>query len=890
MSGPAPLSARFTVSEKVSEIMKPTLTLNSILLLTSCLVWPSLAHAQDTTPDDPPSAEAPVDESEEIVVLGRFIPEPMRQTSEVATFLSADDLERTGDSNAAEALTRLSGLSVVSDRFVFVRGLGDRYSSALLNGSPLPSPEPLRRTVPLDLFPSNILDGAIVQKTFSPNYPGEFGGGVIDLRTVRLPNSPFFTVQLGTGINSETTFRQGLYYYGSDTDWTGFDDGTRDIPRPLQDALGRRSTLGAAGFTDRQLEAIGESLVNSPLSVIQVGDISPDFDAEVSAGTSIDYGRYNIGLVGVAGYDSGWSTQRATRQIGTDTIPLGRDQQSLTTAWEVTSNFLGSASIGWDDHEIALIGLYVRSTRKEAQITSGFDFNAPSNANGESLAASEATAWYERQLASLQLSGEHAFGDLEIDWRVAAARSTRDAPYERSVDFLIDATGTQFYGRSNSNSVRFSELQDDVASGGVDLRYTFPLSEQRDVELLAGIAYGNTVRTFDRSTFLFGGGSNLPADVARARVDFLFGPDNIDPNRFVLLELTGPDDAYKGRLRVSSAYLGADVEVLPLVRVAVGGRFEDSTQTVRTSNRFGAPTTGSVLIDEQYFLPAVTLTWNFYEDMQLRFGYSQTIARPQFRELAVSPYIDPDSDRTYRGNPFLLDSELTNYDIRYEYYLGRNQFMTAGLFYKDILNPIEEVQSETSTLNFLTTFINAPQAILYGAELEYRTRFEIPSDNAFIADKTWLFSVNYTYTSAEIEAGAGDFVFDPLRIGERSPASNFALDGQPLQGTPENIVNLQFGYEGPNSQATLLVGWVSERVLQRGLGGLSDVVDDSGVNVDLTYRQDFELGGTGFTLGLSGRNLLDERYVESLETGAGTLDFNSYDRGRSFSVSVTARF
>jgi outer membrane receptor protein involved in Fe transport len=193
-------------------------------------------------------------------------------------------------------------------------------------------------------------------------------------------------------------------------------------------------------------------------------------------------------------------------------------------------------------------------------------------------------------------------------------------------------------------------------------------------------------------------------------------------------------------------------------------------------------------------------------------------------------------------------------------------------------------------LNFLTTFINAPAATLYGAELEYRSRFEMPFDHAFLTGKEWLFSVNYTYTFAELEAGAGDFVFDPLRIGERSPASNFALDGQTLQGTPEHIVNMQFGYEGEQSQATVLVGWVSERVLQRGLGGLSDVVDESGVNVDLTYRRNFLLGGTSFSVGFNARNLLDERYVESLETSAGTLDFNSYDRGRSLSVSLSAEF
>ena len=105
-----------------------------------------------------------------------FSEDTFQSRSRIANFLSMEDLDRTGDSNAAQALMRLTGLSVASGRYVYVRGLGDRYSAALLNGASLPSPDPLRRQVPLDLFPSNILAGATVQKTFSPNYPGEFGG------------------------------------------------------------------------------------------------------------------------------------------------------------------------------------------------------------------------------------------------------------------------------------------------------------------------------------------------------------------------------------------------------------------------------------------------------------------------------------------------------------------------------------------------------------------------------------------------------------------------------------------------------------------------------------------------------------------------------------------
>ncbi len=882
---------------------KPRFPFQKFLLLTSVLIAPSLATAQEVQPAPEPVAEAdapvntsqaaeepaaddPGDGSEnEIVVRGRFIPEPMRQTSEVAAFLSSEDLARQGDSNAASALTRLTGLSVTGGRFIVVRGLNERYSSALLNGSPLPSPEPLRRTVPLDLFPSNILDGASVQKTFSPNYPGEFGGGIIDLKTVRQPNEPFFNIKFGTGGNTETTLERGLVYYGEQSDWTGISDGLRDVPPALAAAIGRGQRIQDSNFTAQELETIGESLVNSPLTVVQSDKIDPDYEFEGTAGTSFDAGAFNIGLVGVVGYDSGWRTQNAKRQtVFADA--MSTDFTSLTTAWEVTTNALGSASIGWDENEITLTGLIIRNSTKEAQVSEGLDVNV--DPDGLTTPYTEGTAWYERQLATIQLNGEHEIGPLDVSWRGSFAQSTREAPYERQVTYDI-VSGVARYSRLNQNSTRFSELKDEVVSGGVDGGYTIDIDDRREIKLTGGYAYSNTVRDYELMSFTFGGPA-VPAgdDVLTARVDYLFGPDNIDPLRFELIELTGADDRYKGQLLLNAAYVAADAEISSFLRGAVGVRYEDASMSVRTSNRFGEPSTAPVALNNAYWLPAATLTWNFAEDLQLRVGYSQTITRPQFRELAFSLYIDPESDREYRGNPALVDSELQNFDARLEYYFGRNQFVTAGGFYKNIDKPIEEVVVPVFA-GQSTRFINAPQAVIFGGEIEYRTTFDMPFEVPFLKDASWLFSANYTYTSSEVQADAGDTVINPSD-GLAVPASAFSLDGSQLQGTSENIANLQFGYDTGQSQLTLLVGWVSERIARRGLGALPDTIEDPGFNVDLVYRRDIKIGGSDFTFGLSGRNLLDEDHEEYQNSALGRTEANTYALGRSVSVSLGAKF
>jgi outer membrane receptor protein involved in Fe transport len=881
-----------------------------VLLLTTMLFTPALAAAQEAqTP--PPAAETATDDDAmfsdegELVVRGRFIPEPMRETSEVATFLSAEDLARTGDDTAAAALTRLTGLSVVSNRFVYVRGLGDRYSSALLNGSPLPSPEPLRRQVPLDLFPSNILDGATVQKTFSPNYPGEFGGGIIDLRTLRMPAENFFTIKLGTGLNTESTDQRGLVYFGEESDWSTISYGRRDIPDAMQAAINRnvriqRAIGGDPGFTPAELEAIGQSLVNSPFTVLQTSVLDPDFEGEVTAGATYDIGGLNLGLVGAAGYDSTWRTREADRVTVIGNV-ANKDFEATTTTWDVVANALGSASVAWGEQEIALTGLLVRSSTKYAQNTQGSDLNF----SGGNVYR-EGTAWYERQLASLQLAGDHRFDALEVDWRAAFAQSTRDAPYERSITYVIPTgagAGAPSYAPANGgNETRFSYLIDEVASAGVDATYTLPLSEQRDIVFSAGLASSNTIRSYEFYSFSFLTAPTTPAEVLRLRPDFLFSPDNIDPTRFEIIENLNPNANYKGRLTLNAAYAAADVEIMPLVRAAVGVRYEDATQAVNTYVRYALPPAFTqappALLENTYWLPAATLTWNFAEDLQLRLGYSQTIARPQFRELAFTPFIDPDTDRTYQGNPYLTDAEFTNYDARVEYYFGRNQFVTAGAFYKQIDNPIEEVVISPNGTDILTRFLNAPEATLYGAELEYRTNFELPFELPILNDATWLFAVNYTYTFSEVSA-EGNVVnvsVDPAPAGQPTPlapATRFIEDGSPLQGTPEHIANMQFGFETDHQELTMLVGYVSERISRRGspgTGNVPTVYEEPGVNLDLVYRYRFDVGGNQFTLGLSGRNLLDERYIEYQESNLGRTNFNTYDRGQSFSVSLTANY
>lgn len=879
-----------------------SLSLRALLIASTAILAPALASAQsDSTSENSTEATAPEAEDlklQEVVVLGRYIPEVLRSTSEVAAFLAPEDLARQGDSDAAAALARVTGLSIAEGRFVYVRGLGERYSAARLNGSPLPSPEPLQRVVPLDLFPTNILENVLVQKTYSVEYPGEFGGGIIDLRTLNIPSENFLELSVTGSYNTETTGKDGITHYGSDSDVLGFDDGTRKIPGPVRRAMATGQRIQNGNFTDAELQAMGQAFTNAPINLIQSNDSIPaNGSYEATGGVSFDLGGAELGFVGVLGYSNEWRTRNGRQEIG----EINGGILGATSTYDYVTS---EQNIGWDglfgagldfgDDKINWTNLYIRRTTKQSSIREGYDDLASRDVRDDR------TGWYARELYSTQLNGAHFRGPWTLDWRTALSQTKRDAPYERATRFVFsDITNSYIYdpsGSGSSNNTTFSYLDDKVVSGGADVKYTQALSSARDIEYSAGLeAYQNERSAQSRIfTFIVG---NPPLDflVSQQRPDFLFANYNINPDLFVLRETTGSSGAaaYEADLQVFGAYAKVDAEIFPLIRAAVGLRFEDATQSVTPLSLIASEAAPEAPpeLENQYLLPAATLTWNFAEDQQLRLGASQSIGRPQFRELAPQQYFDPESGRTFIGNPYLVDTEILNLDARYELYFDRGQALTAGVFYKKLDRPVEAVVVQQSASVF-QTYLNAPEAILYGAEVDFKRIFESPFKDGFFSTKDFLFQANYTYTTSEVNAGAGDVVFPLQAAGQPRPATDFIIDGTRLQGQSEHIANLQIGWEdeAARSQLTLLANYASERVTARAPAGQPDFLQDPGVNLDLVFKKGFDLRGKEFTLDIKAKNLLEEDFDEYQSGNGGFVQVNQYEVGTTLSVGLSAEF
>ncbi|MCJ2179204.1 TonB-dependent receptor domain-containing protein [Novosphingobium album (ex Hu et al. 2023)] len=899
---------------------KPRLV--SLLLLSTSILTPSVAWAQESTPptassDEDTQASSPADETAEeqtapdisvpggaIIVTGQRNRNIQKTAPEVISVLSSEEIARTGEGDIAGALGRVTGLSVVGNGYVYVRGLGDRYSLALLNGSPLPSPEPLKRVVPLDLFPTSIVASSLVQKSYSVNFPGEFGGGVINLTTQAIPDESFLEIGGGFTWDTETTDKLSYTYYGSKTDWTGWDNGNRNIPSVLQDYFNSNTVIDP---TSDQAKELGGYLVNGRNAVIQkVNKTQPNFSGNLTAGTSFDLGGATLGVIAAAGYSNTTQTRDIIRQRAQGTTAaadqLFENFNAINTDNRIVGNGLLGLGLEWGDNQIRWTNVYIHDTVKHTGLSLGKREN-----NLQADYMRQSTGWYERQLIDTQFVGEFKpADDTKIDVRAGYANSKRLAPFEIEAEYLrtnveSDDYGADFVNRlGNGNqdptTVSFSRLNEDVWSAGADVTHNFSSAWSGTV----GYAYQINTRTNSRRSFAIyaSGDATQISNFGLLRLDVLLQPgtwylSDYDVN--YTLELREPDAGtalFDSRLLNHAFYAKADGQLTDKLSIDAGVRWEYAKEST-ILRPIGADPTKATDLKNEYFLPAVTLTYEIEPGMQVRLNGSKTIARPQFRELLYQPFYDPDTNRTYQGNPYLEDSKLTNAEARFEWYFARDQRVSLGAFFKKIDKPIESFLTGTET--FVTSYANAPTANLYGAEVELQKYVYLDGmGGKFFENRRLVLIGNYTYTKSKIKVGENDTVRVYGAGTGTSLATDYFVDGAPLTGQSEHIANVQIGLEDTESlsQQTILLNYASKRAVSRGLAnsGQPDIFEYPGLTIDVVIRQGFMIGDKEIELKLEGRNLTGRGHFEYQKFDDGKVNYNTYDLGRMFSASASIKF
>ena len=929
--------------------MSKPLPLASLLLISTALVAPATAMAQSEpgtetpappaadpaaeTPVDPadPAAETPADVAEEaaqdetdvsipgaeIVVTGRRNANIERTAPQVVSVLGAADIARTGEGNIAGALGRVTGLSVVGNGFVYVRGLGDRYSLALLNGSPLPSPEPLKRVVPLDIFPSGIIASSLVQKSYSANFPGEFGGGVINLTTKAVPRDAFLTIGGSIGGNSETTGQLGYTYYGTGSDWTGFGDGGRNLPSAYR--AWRASGLRINDPSVNQ-QAIAGQFVTARNALVQTNNDMPvNWGANITGGKSWTIGGTEIGLIATAGYTSKWRTRDVTQQTANalDLSSLNTNINRVITDNRVVVNGLLGLSAEFGENKVRWTSLYIRDTIKQARLGAE-DRPLTADSNPGVSFQYQDTAWYARQLIDTQFVGEfQPFDDLDIDVRASYANSQREAPFELSFLYSRSNSATDPFGqfftntlntgqRPGSASIAFSDLNENLYSAGIDFTYEIAPG----IKAVYGYAYSDTNRVTERRDFLFQGNNDIPLAVSLLRPDLLLSqavicfpplnpptdpncPANPSPTGISLVDSTGSNPTFRAILRNHAAYFQIQADLLDGLNVNIGARYETAVERVSavqvyTVNPTLPPDTN---LNRNYLLPAATITYEIQPQMQVRLSASKTIARPQFRELVFQSYYDPDTNRSFQGNPQLVDSQLYNAEGRLEWYFAPEQRVSIGGFWKKIKNPIETYASFDGN-SVTTRFANAPEATLYGAEFEVQKHFDLSGwGDGFFATRRGVFIGNYTWSNSKLKVG-GDDPVKAFPFTGATLASQFFRDGAPLTGQSDHLVNVEFGLEDTEklSQQTILISYASDRITRRGPSGQPDIFEKPGIQVDFVARQGFPLFGKELEIKFEARNIFGTKYKELQQNGDNTIYYNLYKTGTTFSLGGSLKF
>ena len=846
---------------------------------------------------------------EEMVVLGRFIPDEKRTTSEVSNVLDSEGLSLLTDTSVGDALSRVTGLSLVSGKYVYVRGLGERYSSTLLDGARISSPVPFQKTAPLDIVPNSIVRNLLVQKTFSPEYPGDFSGGVVTIRTRATPEENYIAAKVQIGGNSETTGGDGLSYHGGGDDNWGFDDGTRNIPDNIK-------LISSEQFEDTpwpESAGLGASFFN--LWHIREKDrLKPNYTGDGEVGYRYDFDNgASVGGLAAGKYSNGYNNRdkdylryEFTGVDGGSTQTV--DYRQFTTRQTIDwSGFLNLGIEFDNNHSIQLSQVILRQTDDETQQFRGF--SSEDDVTTGTRVVSYRLQWTENYIRSTQLKGEHyfdigGFDQLSVNWRAIDGAATRDAPDTRTYTYADNSDGLEAVvtpNRQAAGDLRdvfqapdrvFSKLRDEIEEYGVDISLPVMLGGV-EMDIKAGWSDYRRVRDNRARFFRFDLTPQAPDYVALMTPEQLFGLDNwgkgyLDARDFSAgaANAAGIFPFASSGEETGSFYGGIDAQLTPRIRAAVGVRYEDTTLS---ADAFGGNTEegtdNAVSQDYKDTLPAASLTFEFVNDLQLRLACSKTVNRPSLLEITGTTIRNPEDSNLYRGNVFLEPARLDNFDARLEWYFGAGDSLSVGVFRKEFDNPIEigKVQAQ----NDIYTWFNGEEATLEGVEFELRK--DLPFDDWFGMGEAWnYFTVNANFSLIDSKVtlfGEGESPGDVPVTGSRQIARLFENERE-LSGQSDLLGNLILTYTNYNAdiEGSFAYNYTGERIVLVGAENAPNIIEEARGQLDFLLRYNFFLFDTDLEIELKVKNMLDNE----VEWTQGGLLYERYDPGITYSLGLKA--
>jgi hypothetical protein len=789
-----------------------------------------------------------------------------KQASVITDNVGSQEMKRNGDGDAAAAMSRVTGLSIVDNQYVFVRGLGERYSNTTLAGSVLPTTEPDKKVVPLDLFPTGLIDSVQVAKSYSPDKSAEFAGGLVQIVPMKLPAQPVVDFSYGFSHFSTATGKSiPLSPLGSRDTW-GFDNGARALPAGIPDGkvVRRGIFTPTVGYTPEEITTFGRLLENRWLPENKDG--RPGQNWSVVAGN-----RFNNKLGIVTSITHAYKEnfieedRRFFRIEEAGALEAVSDYHMQTGTQKAQLGVVANVAYQFTPgHRLSLENFYTHSGRDEGRFFTG------ENEDNDVFYRDFRLQFIEEGLFANAVSGEHFlqnWSNSRIDWRASYARANRDEPDLREVLYQSARTGTTLEtatyalaDESQSGFRMFNALDDDTLDVAANWS-VFNTSGGRPLQFKFGVNYVERTRDFQSRRFRFipitaGSGNNLiSASTLRAQPEEIYTSANIG-TLFRFNEETRPTDAYSGEQTTTAGYGMVDIAFTGQTRLIAGARVERFDQRVDTFDPFGlfVRTISSEIKNTDVF-PGVNLVQALRPDMNLRVSYSMTVNRPEFRELAPFEFTDVVGNRAVRGNAELDRALIQNVDGRWEMFTGSRGVLAASVFFKQFDKPIERIVVGGATP--LTTFQNADAARNFGLELEA----------GHSVGEHFFFSTNYTFVDSQIT----------LLPEQRTVQTSLE---RPLAGQSKNLFNVSAEYVLRGFSARALFNYFGDRISDVGANEAPDIIEQGRGLLDLVFAQRVR----NFSVRLTLENLTDTDY-EFTQQGADRAQ-RLFRNGRTVALSL----
>lgn len=800
-----------------------------------------------------------------------------RKSTKLLDGVSSQTFSKVGDSDAAEAIKRVSGVSTEEGKFVFVRGLGDRYTKTMLNSMVIPGLDPDRNTIQMDIFPTNLIDQIIVFKSFSPELPGDFTGGIVNIVTKDFPENKTTNISASLGYNANMNFKDDfLSYKGGKTDRLGFDDGTRAIP------FSKSQYIPDVSTNDMKLYDLANSFSREMAAKKITSGVNNSFS--LSHGNQLNYKSNSFGYITAINYKSNFSHYNnalfESYIIDPNSSAMRQEDKKFGTVStkEILLSALVSGSFKTKSHKITASYLLIQNSEDKVAKLTLLDFD-----DNPSTIIRDVLNYSQRTIHYLKFSGKHSFlnSRFVINWDFSPTWVEVDEPDIRTTGFELTNEGEFLIQPSIGADISrtFRNLKERSLNGKIDFDYKF----KQWAGLESKINFGTNIlikeRDFGIQNYVFRVKSQNSLDL-QGNPDKIFEEGNLwKPNSDEGVYIKGnfePANTFNAKQNIISGYLMSELPFSEKLKAILGVRAEKVDNYYTGSNNLGTLVLNNEkVLDEIDFLPSSNLIYYINNKMNLRLSYNKTLARPSFKEKSIAQIQDKISGRTFIGNLDLKETKIDNLDLRVEKFYTKAQMISFSVFYKQLINPIElESYNELSPDNY--TPRNQENAKVYGLEFEGRNSMGFISEQF---DKLFL-SVNASYIYSETK--------------RESTLNIYNSDTRQMVGQAPYIINTSLGYTNSDHGYDLNISYnlQGEKLSIVGIGLNPDVYESPFHSLDA--KASVKLGGKkGWKLSINAGNILASEKKFVFDGGVkndGEYIWSLFKPGRSYSLGLSYDF